>query len=305
MGDDGKRVRATAAETTNNDNMDIDEVMAGEGPNPIPGKKRKHRSSLRASVPFTPEKRDSSSDDDEPLSARAKRRRGETPSQDRATKLRMVQQHTPTNEEMESPGTDSTAVKSAARREDMDDAAVNADRALSTSDSRAKSGMMTLHLKGTGRSSLAKLSNQDFLVHREDLATSLYEEWPELLQQASDEHNKLEEIRKRPKKKQVFGRPASNAHLQPHKPLSGPATRPRNLSPEKRSRTMTDPTPDELWPWENPEVDHTRKESKTLEEFFDFPQNMIPIISEGQLAYRDGTRTDDGRLPRAREIFKP
>jgi hypothetical protein len=67
---------------------------------------------------------------------------------------------------------------------------------------------------------------------------------------------------------------------------------------------MVDPRPDEPYPWENPDNDPTRKEYTSLEEFFDFPDNMIPIISEGQLAYRDGTRTDDGRLPRAREIFK-
>ena len=61
----------------------------------------------------------------------------------------------------------------------------------------------------------------------------------------------------------------------------------------------------ELYPWENPDVCSTSKEYKSLEEFFEIPDNMIPIISEGQLAYRDGKRTEDGRLPRAREIFKP
>jgi len=67
---------------------------------------------------------------------------------------------------------------------------------------------------------------------------------------------------------------------------------------------MVDPRPDEPYPWENPHNDPTRKEFTSLEELFDFPDSMIPIISEGQLAYRDGKRTDDGRLPRAREIFK-
>jgi hypothetical protein len=301
MEGDGKRVKSTAAETTRDDDMEIDE----EGPKPIRGKKRKQRSSLEANNPFTPEKRDSSSDDDEPLSARAKRRRGDTLSQDRTAKLRMVQQHTPTSKEVESPEADATAAQSAARRDAVNRAAFNANSAFSTSDNRAKSGLVTLRLNGTGRSSLAGLSNREAVVEHEHLATSLYKEWPEFLQQASDENDKLAEISKRPKKKQVFGRPASNAHLQAHKPLSGPTTFSSNMSPEKRSRTMTDPTPDELWPWENPEVDHTRKECKSLEEFFDFPQNMIPIVSEGQLAYRDGTRTDDGRLPRAREIFKP
>jgi hypothetical protein len=67
---------------------------------------------------------------------------------------------------------------------------------------------------------------------------------------------------------------------------------------------MVDARPDEPYPWENPDNDPTRKEYTSLEELFDFPDNTIPIISEGQLAYRDGTRTDDGRLPRAREVFK-
>jgi hypothetical protein len=301
MEDDGKRVKSTATETTRDDDMGIDE----EGPKTTRGKKRKQQSFPEASDPFTPEKRDSSSDDDEPLSARAKRRRGETLSQDRTTKLRMVQHHTPISKEVEGLEADATAAQSAARRDAVNRAAVNSNIAFTTSDNRAKSGPVTLRLNGTRKSSLAGLSNREATVEHEHLATSLYKEWPEFLQQASDEHDKLAEISKRPKKKQVFGRPASNAHLQHHKPLSGPATIPSNMSPEKRSRTMTDPTPDDLWPWENPEVDHTRKECKSLEEFFDFPQNMIPIISEGQLAYRDGTRTDDGRLPRAREIFKP
>lgn len=42
----------------------------------------------------------------------------------------------------------------------------------------------------------------------------------------------------------------------------------------------------------------------TVEELFDIPPNLMTIMSEGQIAFRDGTRNEDGSLPRAREIFK-
>jgi len=72
------------------------------------------------------------------------------------------------------------------------------------------------------------------------------------------------------------------------------------VSPEKRTRSFI-VDPDNPYPWEKDDGE----EFETLDEFFDFPANVIPIISEGQLAYRDGMRNDDGRLRRAREVFKP
>ena len=38
----------------------------------------------------------------------------------------------------------------------------------------------------------------------------------------------------------------------------------------------------------------------TLEEFFGLPDKPIPFIDRGQLAYRDGTRGEDGELPRVK-----
>nr|POE85612.1 histone-lysine n-methyltransferase, h3 lysine-4 specific [Quercus suber] len=55
---------------------------------------------------------------------------------------------------------------------------------------------------------------------------------------------------------------------------------------------------------------HTETEFKTLEEFFDLPNDPLPVLhkhgagSESQLAYRDGTRDEDGELLRARVFYK-
>ncbi|KXL48936.1 hypothetical protein M433DRAFT_149064 [Acidomyces richmondensis BFW] len=42
----------------------------------------------------------------------------------------------------------------------------------------------------------------------------------------------------------------------------------------------------------------------TLESFFDLPQNPIPIIYQGELAYRDGTTDGNGKMARPRVIYK-
>jgi hypothetical protein len=308
--ENGKRLNAAGAEAVGGDAMEIDGLKGDGAPQSLRGLKRKHSSRSSMAKLSTPNQKNySSSSEDEPLSAswKIKRRRGGTLLQAR-TQSPATQQQTPTNrgsqDEMELERGMST-VNSA----ECGDAAQNdndsASKASNTSAGRRKSALVILRLNGSRRPSTAESHDHYFAAKREQLATSLYDEWPAFRQHASDEHDKLAEIQKLPRKKKLFGKLASHPQVRVETDFSAQTFTTTNFSPEKRTRTrMIDPRPDEPYPWENPDNDPTRKEYTSLEEFFDFPDNMIPIISEGQLAYRDGTRTDDGRLPRAREIFK-
>jgi hypothetical protein len=307
--EDGKRLNAAGAEAVGGDTMEIDGLIDDSEPQSLRGLKRKRSSRSKMAKVSTPDQKNSSSSEDEPLSAswKIKRRRGETLLQAR-TQSPATQQQTPTNrgsqDEMELERGISP-VDSAERGDTAHDDNDSASKASNTSVGRRKSGLVILRLNGSRRPSTAESSDHYFAAKRGQLATSLYDEWPEFRQHASDEHDKLAEIQKRPRKKNLFGKSASHPQVRFETELSAQTFATTNFSPEKRSRTrMVDARPDEPYPWENPDNDPTRKEYTSLEEFFDFPDNMIPIISEGQLAYRDGTRTDDGRLPRAREIFK-
>lgn len=42
----------------------------------------------------------------------------------------------------------------------------------------------------------------------------------------------------------------------------------------------------------------------TLEELLGLPSNLVPTLYEGRLAFRDGTMGADGKLPRAKNVFK-
>lgn len=117
--------------------------------------------------------------------------------------------------------------------------------------------------------------------------------------------DRVAEIRKRPTRKQMFGKPGSRLK-QPGPAVEQdisyvpPAAR-GTVSPEKRPRAIIDALPTDEYDWEKPA---TRQEFMSLQEFFGMPNNPVPIISEGQLAFRDGTLTDDGRLPRAKVLYK-
>jgi hypothetical protein len=307
QGENGERLDTVDAEAAGDVTMETDSHTIKDPQQSQRGKKRKHQAPNMANL-YTPEKNDASSSDDEPLSAATKRRRAETLSQDR-TKLQAVSQNTPANREpmgQSAPEPRMSTSNHAEGNPHIPEVSASVSRADLTSLEERKSALVTLYLNGGRKPSIAGALDHYIPAKREQLVTSLYDEWPEFRQHASDEHDKLAEIGRRPRKKQFFGRPASRTYVRPHKDSFDQATISCNYSPEKRTRvTMADPRPDEPYPWENPDVDPTRKEYTSLEEFFDFPNNIIPIISEGQLAYRDGTKTDDGRLPRAREIFKP
>jgi len=308
QGEDEKRPKANSVDAAGDNAMDIGGIKENDPPQLLHGLKRKHPSRSKTTESFTPNRKDASSSEDEPLSAswKTKRRRGETLLHDRSNHSAVHQP--PTNGALEDQmdlDPSMSATNSAERGDRVPDDPNKASKATGTSVGRRKSGLVILYLNGSRRPSTAESADHLFVAKRERLAPSLYDEWPEYRQHASDEHDKLAEIQKRPRKKQLFGRLASHTQMRFAGNSVTQPVMPTTFSPEKRSRArMIDPRPDDPYPWENSDNDPTRKEYKCLEEFFDFPDNMIPIISEGQLAYRDGTRTDDGRLPRAREIFK-
>ncbi|KAM0711632.1 hypothetical protein Q7P35_000999 [Cladosporium inversicolor] len=307
LGDDDKLLNAGSTEAAGNDFMELDGLIVEGSTQSVCGLKRKHHSRPDVSDLSTPKKDESSSSEDEPLSAIQKRRRVGTLSQGRANTT-AIQQPILANKDVDHQmdlETEMNTNNSANSGDRVDGGLDSASKASDTLANRKKSRMVTLYLNGSPRSSNAETSDRYLLAKHEQLATSLYNEWPEFRQHAADEYDKLAEIQKRPRKKQLFGKLASHPQVRFGNDSPAQIVIPGNFSPEKRSRTrMVDPRPDEPYPWENPDNDPTRKEYTSLEELFDFPDNMIPIISEGQLAYRDGTRTDDGRLPRAREIFK-
>jgi hypothetical protein len=300
MGDDGKPVNTAAAETAEDDPMDIEERTPEGGPKPFFGRKRKRQPSVVSSTLFTPGNKEFSSDD-EPLSARVKRMRAETLPQDRARRLRMVRAHSLMNTETGDQSDlehNETASKSTEHENVVNDVPDDPNEAPSSSVDQTRPGLVTLKFKGGRKPPTAENPDRHVPTDQSQLAPSLYEEWPEYRQPTFDEHDKLAEIRARPRKKQLFGELAPYLHKTP---LDFTAI----TSPEKRSRKMVDPTATDPYFWENPDIDPTRQEYDSLEDFFDFPRNVVPIVSEGQLAYRDGTKGADGGLPRAREIFKP
>ena len=307
QGEDGKRLGTAGPETTEDVSIKINGLMAEEPPQSVRGVKRKHHSLFDMANLSTPERKDSASSEDESLPARAKRKRSGMLPQDRSNAAAANRPTPPNGDSEDHMDLDPVASVSddAKRGNRVDNGHGNMSKTPGTLVDRTTSGLLTLYLNGARRTSAPGTLNHFAPAKREQLATSLYKEWPEFCQHASDEYDKLAEIQMRPKKKKLFGKLGPHTQTQFGKdPVAQPVI-PFNFLPEKRSRTrMVDPRPDEPYPWENSDNDPTLKEYTFLEQLFDFPNNMIPIVSEGQLAYRDGTRTDDGRLPRAREIFK-
>lgn len=270
---------------------------------------------------YTPNKGDITSDD-EPLSHMRQRSGGPRPIQSPSD---IVQQDTPINTEMEElpdAESDTSVVDTATQAEDIN--GHGRTEAPEANDKQERPGLVKLFVPSLRLSlmhdncleSYSPWVSHNLPVRNEGLGinlattdysvTSFFDEWPEYRSVNSfDKQEKLEEIRTRPTRKQMFGKQASHSRLRPQGTVFVPPIIPNNVSPVKRSRPFVDATVHDPYPWENPDVYPTRKEYKTLEDFFDLPPNCIPIISDGQLAYRDGTRTDDGRLPRAREVFKP
>lgn len=302
LGNDGERKDMDTG-PVEDDAMEVDGYTADDATPSAQGQKRKHRL-FKPTGQSTPAATEYSSEDDEPLSTKAKRRRREMMALDRA-RSQATEQRTPNVEPNEQPlaRPDPATIGSAEHQRSTNDTASNVHNVSNTTASRLTSNLEALYMQDL-ENPTEKISELSSSPSHEDLTASLYIEWPEYRQQTSDEYDKLMEISKRPSRKEMFGKAVFHTQSILHTVFSGTNRIPYIPSPEKRSRTIMS-TLAEPYPWENPNIDLTQKEYMSLDEFFDFPDNMIPIISEGQLAYRDGTRTDDGRLPRAREIFRP
>lgn len=174
---------------------------------------------------------------------------------------------------------------------------------------KKKPSLQVVAVRETTKPSLAELIRQANKT-RPWTDKPFFDEYPEYRQENFiSKEDRVAEIGKRPTRKQLFGKPAAYSRLKAAKPIESetsylpPAMR-GTVSPEKRQRAIVDALPTDAYGWEEPGHGISPKECMSLEEFFGLPSNPIPIVSEGQLAFRDGTRTDDGRLPRARVVYK-
>lgn len=154
-----------------------------------------------------------------------------------------------------------------------------------------------LHL--TGSSVLANLckadaKNQDFSVK------ILYNEWPEYdPANEPDRKAKMEEIKGRPSRKQMIGKPASYSRLGNH--VTGKSS---DVASSRSPRKLVSGNIQALQKKFASLNDENLSYCDTLETFFDLPRNPIPVIYQGELAYRDGTRDSNGKIPRAKVIYK-
>jgi len=154
-----------------------------------------------------------------------------------------------------------------------------------------------LHL--TGSSVLANLckadaKNQDFSVK------ILYNEWPEYdPANEPDRKAKMEEIKGRPSRKQMIGKPASYSRLGNR--VTGKSS---DVASSRSPRKLVSGNIQALQKKFASLNDENLSCCDTLESFFDLPRNPIPIIYQGELAYRDGTRDSNGKMPRAKVIYK-
>lgn len=170
----------------------------------------------------------------------------------------------------------------------------------------AEGGPKPQRLPHTGRAHADDLSLAQLIKLEADnidyTAKSLFDEWPEFDPANSfDKEAKIAEIKKRPSRKQMFKKPAMYSRLcsNDDEPASKPqATRtstPNSFCAAERTGKAlrrTFPLQENLTHYD------------TLEEFFGLPANPMPFIHHGQLAYRDGTRGENGELPRAKIIYK-
>lgn len=141
-------------------------------------------------------------------------------------------------------------------------------------------------------------TNQNFAVY-------LKNEWPDYWQaNFFNKQDKLEQIRKRPTRMQMFGRPALYSRLCPEAPLVPLVINGRQALTQHETHSRL-AARDDSHSREDLDSDRKPRKCRTLEEFFDLPAVMMPIIANGALAYRGGTVSRNGRLPRARKVFKP
>ncbi|TKA81551.1 hypothetical protein B0A55_03014 [Friedmanniomyces simplex] len=166
----------------------------------------------------------------------------------------------------------------------------------------------------TGNSSLAQIVKLE-ADNIEYTATSLFDEWPEYDPgNQLDKFAKMEEIKKRPTRKQMFAKPAMYSRLgssiiatPSHSFTSntadngdsdgatpGPSSERNTRSPKKLSYQQVLPA-----------LEESVREFQNVEEFFEIPAYVLPVHRYNQLAFRDGTRDKNGRLPRAGVYYHP
>lgn len=135
-------------------------------------------------------------------------------------------------------------------------------------------------------------------------ALSLFDEWPEYHPARQlDRRTKMAEIKGRPSRKAMFGKPAFYSRLGSHGTSGHSMPQGGNLSTENPRgkhvlsvRTVAqsiDPFPVE------PNVVYY----DTLEEFLGLPQHPVPVMHNGQPAYRDGTKDYSSRVRKAQAYF--
>ncbi|KAK5171362.1 uncharacterized protein LTR77_004506 [Saxophila tyrrhenica] len=136
-------------------------------------------------------------------------------------------------------------------------------------------------------------------------AKSLFEEWPQYdLANDFDYTAKVAEIKKRPNRKK-----RSAQRVDPWTSDWKPARLADKVDSSRQSSVAGDRSTraarkslhnSQMWDVDNSIV----KQCDTIEELFGLPQNPIATWHDDRLAFRDGTRNEDGSLPRAREMFK-
>ena len=137
-------------------------------------------------------------------------------------------------------------------------------------------------------------------------AKSLFKEWPEYHPANQlDRVARMAEIKKRPTRKQMFGKPAMYSRLasnEPAKPSQDSSKSEANGSNGTPMRANQPPRHDSSL---NDLFSHEDgiRYFDTIEEFFDMPKNPIPVLHYNKLAYRDGTRDENGNLPRATTYY--
>ncbi|KAI6798470.1 hypothetical protein KC363_g2508 [Hortaea werneckii] len=149
---------------------------------------------------------------------------------------------------------------------------------------------------------LAKQDEQDGT----DSTLSLFDEWPAYRTAGQiDRKAKMAEIKNRPSRKAMFGKPALYSRLGSQEASqSGHAmNRIENVSTEKPSEKQAlsaravahsiDPFP----------VERNVVYYDTPEEFFGLPHHLVPVMYNGQLAFRDGTKDPSSRVRKAQAYF--
>lgn len=138
-------------------------------------------------------------------------------------------------------------------------------------------------------------------------ARSLFEEWPEYTM-PFDRSTKSAELEARPRRKQRFRALLSRNPRTGQRSAYGfeasvDDSRRSSVSfdrltrtPNKAQRTF------DIWQSEDVETGVTKCD--TWEQFFELPANPIPIMHDGQLAYRERTQDEFGGLRRAKVIYK-